>query len=213
MSAGRARWYVVVDVETTGPVPGPYSLAAVGAFVFNADTLDASGVGTFRLLPPNTSQWDTPRLPWSWDPDTRAWWDRQDPELRAWVLDAAPDRLTHVEFVDAFTEWLDAVAPTSSPTDDRFVVASPAAFDVAWLDYYLARPGRKLWSHRSIDVRSVLWGEDPSAPWGAHRSDDDRWVTPVLAHDPSSDAVAAAATFVRFLTRAGRDRLIPGWAL
>lgn len=210
MSDGRARWYVVVDVETTGPVPGPYSLAALGFVIVDAETLDRVHTSSFRLRPFG-SLIDDDELPWSWDFDTRAWWDSQPEEIRREWIGPGPGRVDRDVFVELLIGELDAYAPTSRPDLDRFLVASPASFDVAWLDYTVERPGRKLWSHRTIDVRSVLWGDDPSIPWGEKRTDDPRWVIADRAHDPVSDATALAKTLVRFIARR-TDRPVPGWA-
>jgi len=50
---GYAEFYISVDIEATGPIPGDYSMSSLGAFVAGARTREGSYVRFSRHEPKN----------------------------------------------------------------------------------------------------------------------------------------------------------------
>ncbi len=75
--------YISTDIETDGPIPGPYSMLSLGSAAFTADK---QLLGTFSVnletLPGATAH-----------PETMAWWDTQPAAWAACRVDPQPPAL------------------------------------------------------------------------------------------------------------------------
>jgi hypothetical protein len=111
--------YVVTDIETDGPWPGPNSMRS---FASVAVTADGREHGTFEaVLEP---------LPGAApNPDTYAWFQTEPGMWAAATTDPQPVDQVLARYV----EWV-----RSLPGPCTFT-ASPLAFDGGWIDYYLRR--------------------------------------------------------------------------
>jgi DNA polymerase III, alpha subunit (gram-positive type) len=112
--------YVVTDVELDGFEPGANSMRS-----FASVAIDPAGteLGRFEaVLEPLPGS--TPNA------DTLAWFRTQPPEVwRAATADPQPA----ARVMNDFATWVKSLAVQSH------FVASPAAFDGGWIDYYLRR--------------------------------------------------------------------------
>lgn len=127
--------YVSTDVETDGPIPGPYSMLSFASAAFKADK---EPVGTFEanleLLPEAQGH-----------PDTMAWWETQ-PE--AWAAHRENLQDPSVAMKNN-VEWLKAL-----PGKPVFV-AYPAGFDFMFVYWYLIRfAGESPFSFSAIDIKT-----------------------------------------------------------
>jgi hypothetical protein len=127
--------YVSTDVETDGPIPGPYSLLSLASAAFRPDkTLLSTFSVNLETLPGATTH-----------PDTMAWWQKQ-PE--AWLASregAQPPEAA----VRRYLDWLKSLP-------GRLVfVAYPAGFDFTFVYWYLIRfTGHSPFSYSALDMKS-----------------------------------------------------------
>lgn len=112
--------YVVTDIETDGPWPGPNSMRS---FASVAVTPSGRVLGEFEgVLEP---------LPGAApNPDTLAWFRSQPPEVWAATTEGARPA---AEVLDAWCTWVRGLGVR------RAFAAHPLAFDGTWFDHYLRR--------------------------------------------------------------------------
>ena len=109
--------YVSVDIEATGPIPGPFSMISLGAVAFDAGGKE---IGNFSE---NLEQ-----LPFSsMDPDTQKFWDN---EPLAWI-ESTKDARPPSEVIPRFIDWVAALPGTP------VFVAYPAGFDWTFVYWYI----------------------------------------------------------------------------
>ena len=174
--------YVSTDVETDGPIPGPYSMLSFGSAAY---TEDKERIGTFtgnlRVLPDATT-----------DPDTMRWWKTQ-PE--AW--EACRDNQEEPAFVmGRYVDWVAAL-----PGKPVFV-GCPAGFDFLFMYWYMIRfTGYSPFSFSAIDVKTYAMAM-LNKPYRqcVKRSYPKRWFddTP-HTHVALDDAIEQGALFINML--------------
>jgi len=131
--------YVSIDIESTGPAPGIYSMISLGAAAFERD---GAKLGTWSAnvheLP------DAIR-----HPDTMAFWE-QHPD--AWAQ-ATENPQFPIGAMHAFETWV--VRLGGKP----IAAAWPAAFDFAFVNYYCHRfLGHNPLGYACLDIRSLAQG-------------------------------------------------------
>ena len=127
--------YVSTDVETDGPIPGPYSMLNFASAAYTADTIR---VGTFtanlETLPGASSH-----------PTTMEFWSRHPKIWAAIRSDPRPPE----EVMPRYAAWLESLPGTP------VFVGYPVAFDFMFVYWYLIRfHGESPFSHSGIDIRS-----------------------------------------------------------
>jgi hypothetical protein len=127
--------YVSTDVESDGPIPGPYSMLSFASAAYCADkTLVGTFGANLSLLPDAVG-----------DPKTMEWW-RTQPD--AWAACRANLREPAVVMPE-YVAWL-----KSLPGKPVFV-AYPAGFDFLFVYWYLMRfAGESPFSHSALDIKS-----------------------------------------------------------
>jgi hypothetical protein len=127
--------YISTDVETDGPIPGPYSMLSVGSAAYTADkTLMATFSANLDTLPGASAH-----------PKTAAWWATQPEAWEACRKDLEPP----VAAMTRYVTWL-----KSLPGRPVFV-AYPAGFDFLFVYWYLMRfVGESPFSHSALDMKS-----------------------------------------------------------
>jgi hypothetical protein len=127
--------YVSTDVESDGPIPGPYSMLSFASAAFSAEkVLVSTFAANLELLPGASGH-----------PRTMDWWKSQ-PE--AWA--ACRDNLQPPETVmPQYSAWL-----KSLPGKPVFV-GYPAAYDFMFVYWYLIRFTQESpFSHSALDIKT-----------------------------------------------------------
>lgn len=107
--------YVVVDIETDGPVPGLYSMLSLGAVATTGEKEVDSFYAT--LLPlENAAQ----------DPETMVWWKSQPDAWAEATANAQPAEVV----LRSFIEWVNSLEKKP------LFVAHPVAFDYTFVSWY-----------------------------------------------------------------------------
>lgn len=130
--------FVSTDVETDGPIPGPFSMLSLGSAAFLADkTLVSTFYSNLERLPGATEH-----------PETMKWWKTQP---RAWA--AAHENIRPVaEVMHNYVAWLKAL-----PGPPVFV-AYPVAFDYMFVQWYLMNfTGESPFSYVALDIKTFAW--------------------------------------------------------
>ncbi len=127
--------YISTDIETDGPIPGPYSLLSFGSAAYTSDkTLISTFSANLETLDGATAH-----------PKTVAWWATQ-PE--AWAA-CRKDLQKPDVAMRAYVEWIQRLK--GKPV----FVAYPAGFDFLFIYWYLIRfVGESPFSHSALDIKS-----------------------------------------------------------
>lgn len=128
--------YVSTDVETDGPIPGPYSMLSIGCAAYLADkTLVGTFSANLETLPGATGH-----------PRTMAWWETQK---EAW--DAHRKNCLSPEKAMA-----DCLAWLRSLPGLPVFVGFPVTFDFMFVQWYLFRfTSSSPFRHSGIDLRTL----------------------------------------------------------
>ncbi len=108
--------YVIVDIETNGPIPGLYSMLSIGAV---ASTTNEEVDSFYRTL-----------LPYEYaseDPGTMQWWKSQPKAWQEVTTNAKSPETVVMDFV----QWLENLDATP------VFVAHPVLFDYPFVSWYL----------------------------------------------------------------------------
>lgn len=116
----RDPWtYVVTDIETDGPWPGPNSMRCFASVAATAEGVEVSRFEAVLEPLPGAAP----------NPDTYAWFQTVPGAWAAATTDPRPIPAVMIDYVS----WLQQLpAP-------RMLAASPISFDGGWIDYYLRR--------------------------------------------------------------------------
>jgi DNA polymerase III epsilon subunit-like protein len=139
--------FISVDVETAGPIPGEYSLLAIGA----CDAYQPDKTVFSCEVKPITQNYDPKAL-----------------EVTGLSLDRLTrDGLAPAEAMRSFQNWLEAVCgPDSTPV----FVGFNAPFDWSFVNYYFHRfLGHNPFGISSLDIKSMYMGVTRSS-WSDTRS-------------------------------------------
>jgi DNA polymerase III alpha subunit (gram-positive type) len=136
--------YVVVDIETDGPVAGLYSMLSLGAV---ATTKEEEVSSFYRKTLPLEGA--------AQEPSTMEWWKTQPEAWREVTTDAQPA----VVVMNEFCEWVEGLG--KKPV----FVAHPVAFDYAVVSWYLWKFVNKdpftneKGASRTLDITSFIAGK------------------------------------------------------
>ena len=138
MPGEQQEIYVSVDVETDGPIPGPYSMRSLGAAAFSEK---GTLLGTFsvNLQPlPSAGQ----------DPDTMLWWGDHPAAWERATTDAVEPSLGMFRFV----EWLKGFHGRCA------FVGYPTGFDFTFTYWHLIAfreaTGGSPFSFSALDIKT-----------------------------------------------------------
>lgn len=127
-------YYVSVDIETDGPLPGPNSMLSLGAAVFEDGVLCDTFTRNLELLPG--------AMP---DPETSKFWERFPQQYAFARVDPKPIRVVMADFA----QWLKEL------NGDIVFVAYPANFDWSFINhYFITTWGTNPFGYMALDVKS-----------------------------------------------------------
>jgi DNA polymerase III alpha subunit (gram-positive type) len=133
--------YVSIDIETDGPAPGLTSMLSPGAIALTPGQPESEAPRWYATLEPLYGAYQ--------HLDTMKWWKTQ-PEAWDEVNSNQRDADSAME---EFADWVEALP------GKPIAVAWPAAFDFAFVNYYLHRfAGRNPLGFSCLDIRSYANG-------------------------------------------------------
>jgi hypothetical protein len=175
--------YCVADIETDGPIPGPYSMLSLGAVMIDSEGVELGSISlNFERLEGAGQH-----------PSTMEWWKGNAAAYEATRVDAKPPGVQ----IAAFRAWV-----RSFPGKPVFV-GYPAGFDWTHAYWYLMRFGDDSpFSFSAIDMKTLamaLLGTEYRA--ASKRAMPREWFNPSLKHTHVAldDAREQAYTFARML--------------
>jgi hypothetical protein len=177
-----AEIYISTDVETDGPIPGPYSMLNFGSAAYTAD---GERLGTFTANLENLSGA-------SGYPRTMEFWSRH-PEVWA-AIRSNPQ--PPAEVMPRYAAWLESL-----PGKPVFV-AYPVAFDFMFVYWYLIRfHGESPFGHNGIDIRSYSMALLKKDYRDSGKSDlPRRWRSKNMhTHNSLDDAIEQGEIFINML--------------
>ncbi len=176
---------ISVDVETTGLMPGPYSMLSLGAvpIIDNIIQYDNTFYRTLKELPKASR-----------DHETMEWWKRFPKQFEEATKDAEEPSVVINEFVT----WLDSFKSR------RIVfVANPGNFDAAFIFYYLLRYAENVKNNsvkrfQMIDMRTMMAVVFRTSYLEAARSlTPPDWTRLEITHNALEDALQQAEVFIQ----------------
>jgi hypothetical protein len=178
--------FISFDIEASGRAPSVGSLLTLGAAVFDTTHTTPSPLDTFYMR--------VACIPLTIDASTMTWWSQQSSEARLEAFEGGP-RYSIDKVLGDFVDWWQK---HGCPP----LVADPAMFDFAWLNYELLKLYEKTsnkkfnmpFGFRCIDGYSLFVGAGRRLDVLFHP------VTPHIARD---DAIAYGANFAAALKDLG----------
>lgn len=192
-SAGAADVYFSADIETDGPIPGPYSMlsfALVPAGRFDGVRFErpATDQSFYRELRPISAEFDPEALAVNGLDRDRLMIDGRDPA--AAMQEAAT--------------WVRTIAGHGVPV----LVAYPLSFDWSWLYWYFVRfaAGSPFNHSRCFDVKTAFAVKGRRRISASGRDELPEELRPAMAHTHNAldDAREQAEIFARLFDWQGR---------
>lgn len=128
--------YISTDVETDGPIPGPYSMLSIGAAAFMPDgNLVSTFSANLKTLPGAAS-----------NPDTMKWWEENKEAYEA----TRKNQIEAQQAIEQFASWVDR--QEGKPV----FVGYPAGFDFLFVYWYLIKfnNGYSPFSFSALDIKT-----------------------------------------------------------
>lgn len=188
MPVGRGDVYFSADVETDGPIPGPYSMLSFA--IVRAGAFDGE---RFRPAEDFSESFRAEMRPIS---------DQFQPEAlevnridRARLVSSGEDP---VAVMTRAAEWVREVSGGGSPV----LVAYPLSFDWAWLYWYFvrfSRTGSPFGHSRCFDIKTAyaVKARQPIARSGRGSLPPELRSSHPHTHDPLDDAIEQAEIFIK----------------
>lgn len=177
--------FISTDVETNGPIPGPFSMLNFGSVALNQnkDILSTFEVNLTEL--PGASE----------DPDTMLFWSKNK---TVWGLIRQNQKNPKEAMVD-YLNWLTGLAQQGN----LIFVAYPTGFDFSFIRWYLINfTGECPFDYNALDIRSYASGK-LNIPFSKANKKNFKpeWFDCSLPHTHSGldDALAQGIMFINML--------------
>jgi DNA polymerase III alpha subunit (gram-positive type) len=186
-SDGMREIYISIDVETDGPIPGPYSMLSIAAAAYTAEKeLISTFTANLETLPGAVPH-----------PSTAEWWASQPEAWKACRKDTEPP----AQAMSRFLDWIKGLP--GSPV----FVAYPAGFDFLFVYWYLMRfVGESPFSHSALDIRSFAMALLKADYWDSGKQNMPKHWFDELPHTHVAldDAIEQGALFCNMLKEGRR---------
>ncbi len=162
MGQGKSELYFSIDVETNGPIPGPYSMLSIGAAAFleNGNMLEETF--SANLEPLATNKESLPEVLSFYEdddgvkeghPDTIKWLHGK--KRKQAYLALQEGQKSPANAMREFADWVRRLADEHNA---RPVFVSFSSFDFMFLHwylfYFLGDEGKALFSHSGLDIKT-----------------------------------------------------------
>jgi hypothetical protein len=183
--------YVSTDVESDGPIPGPYSMLSFASAAYSSDKrLVSTFTANLETLPGATA-----------DPSTMEFWGAHREAWERCRVDPQPPERAMADYL----KWLEAL-----PGKPVFV-AYPAGYDFLFVYWYLIRfAGRSPFSHSALDIKTYAMAM-LKRPYRdcVKRAMPRRWFDPhPHTHVALDDAIEQGALFCNMLAEHTRQESV-----
>lgn len=185
--------YVSVDIEATGPIPGPYSMLSLGAAAFiPGGQSDRTPIDTFEVnfaeLPDAT-----------WHPNTLEWW-QEFPDALAYSTRSPVDP---EEAMLRFMTWVQSLP-------GKPVLVVYPTWDYLWVHWYFIRfLGNNPFGIASLDIKSLAYrrvqpprkGPNPSFHATSKKNMPKKWFEGDIPHTHKAveDAIGQGVIFINIM--------------
>lgn len=177
--------YISTDIESDGPIPGPYSMLSFASAAFHNGKMVATFQANLELLPGAEAH-----------PDTKKFWNENPEAYAATRVNPQDPALALTNYV----AWVKSVGGTP------VFVAFPAGFDWTFMYFYLITfAGESPFGFSAFDIKTlamIVLG----SPYrhATKRNFPKRWFSPGKPHTHVAldDAIEQGETFVRILDEA-----------
>lgn len=134
--------YFSVDIESDGPIPGPYSMLSFGCVALNEHFNEIASMSANLELLPDASQ----------DPDTMDFWRKNQNAYDA----------TRINVVSPLLAMSNLNQFVTQLTDRPIFIGYPAAFDWSWINWYSHKfLNTSPFRHSSVlDIKTLAWASN-----------------------------------------------------
>ena len=178
----RDEVYISTDIESDGPIPGPYSMLSFASAAFHNGKMVGTFTANLELLPGAEAH-----------PDTKKFWGENPVAYAA----------TRVAPQDPATAMASYVAWVKSLGGKPVFVAYPAGFDFLFMYWYMiAFAGESPFSFSALDTKTLAMAALGCTYRNAtKRNFPKRWFSPGKPHTHVAldDAIEQGEMFVRIL--------------
>jgi hypothetical protein len=135
-----SEYYLSIDVEADGPIPGPHSMLSIGAAIFK-------GLGSRD--PISTFSANLELLPGAeMDPDTKKFWDKNPSAYAECRKNPASPESVMTDFVS----WVEEQCETKRPA----CVGYPVTYDFMFVYWYCLKfAGRSPFGFQGLDMKTL----------------------------------------------------------
>lgn len=183
--------YISTDIETDGPIPGPFSMLSFASAAFVVERNPETATLEKRLVDSFSANLNT--LPnASTDPNTMEFWEKY-PEAWAFATENPQDP---ANVMPKYCEWLKALE------GKPIFVAYPLGFDFTFIYWYLHKfASESPFLHHGLDMRSYAMGQlKRSYAKSGKQSMPQHWFDDLPhTHKALDDAIAQGALFCNML--------------
>lgn len=180
-------FYVSVDIEADGPIPSQNSMLSLGAAMLDYN---------YSLMPDAFHVNLLPRSDAVQDPDTMAWWAKNQKAYE----EATKDAINPREAMRRFANWMNQSTLSLGFDKPRLtLVGYPITYDFMWVyDYTIRYLGRSPFSFSGLDIKTLMSAVGGMSYKDAVKSSlpkDFRKKLPKHTHKADEDAIEQALIF------------------
>lgn len=147
MPKSSNEFYLSVDIEADGPIPGLYSMLSFGAVAYSQAGEELGRFSANLRLLATAQQ--------SGYPETMMFWRRNPAAYDATRV----NQEYPAEAMDRFRYWLATIRPDAETPGTPVIVGWPGAYDLMWLSHYwyFTQEVKAPFHFADISLKTVMW--------------------------------------------------------